>query len=97
MQAFNGMLSAEFHLSLEETLKLISSFKFFTLAESLGGVESLVSHPTTMTHAIVPAEERKRLGLNDGLIRFSIGIEDAEDLIQDLDQALESVDKPRSM
>lgn len=91
MRAFNGMLSAEFHLSLEETLKLISSFKFFTLAESLGGVESLVSHPTTMTHAIVPRDERKRLGLSDGLIRFSIGIEDVEDLIQDLEQALAKI------
>lgn len=88
MNAFNGMLSAEFHLSIENTLKLISSFQLFTLAESLGGVESLVSHPTTMTHAAVPAEERKRLGLNDGLVRFSIGIEDADDLIQDLEQAL---------
>ncbi len=91
MHAFNGMLSAEFRLSLKETLKLISSFQFFTLAESLGGVESLVSHPTTMTHAIVPAEERQRLGLNDGLVRFSIGIEDADDLIQDLDQALTKI------
>jgi cystathionine beta-lyase/cystathionine gamma-synthase len=88
MRAFSGMLSAEFHLSLEDTLKLISSFKLFTLAESLGGVESLVSHPVTMTHAIVPPEERKRLGLNDGLIRFSIGIEDPEDLIDDLKQSL---------
>ena len=88
MNAFNGMLSAEFDCSLEETLKLVSSFQFFTLAESLGGVESLVSHPTTMTHAIIPAEERKQLGLNEGLVRFSIGIEDVEDLIQDLDQAL---------
>lgn len=90
MRAFNGMLSAEFYLSLEETLKLISSFKFFTLAESLGGVESLVSHPATMTHAIVPKDERKRLGLNDGLVRFSIGIEDVEDLIQDLEEALKN-------
>jgi cystathionine beta-lyase/cystathionine gamma-synthase len=88
MQAFNGMLSAEFHLSLEQILKLISSFQLFTLAESLGGVESLVSHPTTMTHAIIPAEERKLLGLNDNLVRFSVGIEDAEDLINDLDQTL---------
>lgn len=88
MRAFNGMLSAEFDLSLEETLQLISSFKLFTLAESLGGVESLVSHPSTMTHAIVPAEERKRLGISDRLVRFSIGIEDHEDLIQDLEQAL---------
>lgn len=91
MQAFNGMLSVEFHLPLEETLKLISSFQFFTLAESLGGVESLVSHPTTMTHASLPDEERERLGLNDGLIRLSIGIEDVEDLIHDLDRALEGV------
>jgi cystathionine beta-lyase/cystathionine gamma-synthase len=93
MQAFNGMLSVEFNLSLEETLKLISSFQFFTLAESLGGVESLVSHPITMTHAIVPAEERKRLGISDGLVRFSIGIEDSDDLIQDLDQALSMYEK----
>jgi cystathionine beta-lyase/cystathionine gamma-synthase len=91
MRAFNGMLSAEFHLSLEETLKLISSFQYFTLAESLGGVESLVSHPVTMTHAIIPVEERRRLGLEDGLIRFSIGIEDSEDLIQDIEQTLEKM------
>lgn len=89
MHAFNGMVSAEFKLSLEDTLKFISSFKLFTLAESLGGVESLVNHPTTMTHAIIPPEERKLLGLNDGLVRFSIGIEDSEDLIQDLSQNLE--------
>lgn len=89
MQAFNGMLSAEFNLSLEETLALVSSLKLFTLAESLGGVESLVCHPTTMTHSIIPPEERKQLGLNDGLVRFSIGIEDAEDLIEDLKQTLD--------
>ncbi len=88
MLAFNGMLSAEFHLSLEETLQLLSSFQLFTLAESLGGVESLVSHPATMTHAIIPPEERKLLHLNDGLVRFSVGIEDIEDLIEDIDQAL---------
>lgn len=91
MRGFSGMLSAEFHMSLEDTLKLIASFQLFTLAESLGGVESLVSHPTTMTHAIVPAEERKRLGLNDGLVRFSIGIEDSDDLIDDLKQALAKI------
>lgn len=90
MRAFSGMISAEFKLSLEDTLKLVSSLKIFTLAESLGGVESLVCHPSTMTHAIVPAEERKRLQLNDGLIRFSIGIEDIKDLIEDLQQALET-------
>jgi cystathionine beta-lyase/cystathionine gamma-synthase len=91
MRAFSGMLSAEFHLSLEDTLKLVSSFKLFALAESLGGVESLVCHPTTMTHAIVPPEDRKRLGLNDGLVRFSIGIEDSEDLIDDLQETLAKI------
>lgn len=93
MRAFSGMLSAEFHLSLEDTLKLVSSFKLFTLAESLGGVESLVCHPTTMTHAIVPPEERKLLGLNDGVVRFSIGIEEPEDLIEDLAQGLSLFDQ----
>lgn len=88
MRAFNGMLSAEFNLSLEQTLKMLSSFKYFTLAESLGGIESLVSHPVTMTHAIVPKAEREKLGLNDGIVRFSVGIEDLDDLIQDLDETL---------
>ena len=88
MKAFNGMLSVEFRLRLQETLKLISSFELFALAESLGGVESLVCHPATMTHAIIPAAERKLLGLSDGLVRFSIGIEDAEDLIDDLVRGL---------
>lgn len=91
MRCFSGMLSAEFHLSVEDTLRLVSSFEIFTLAESLGGVESLVCHPATMTHAIVPSEERKRLGLTDGLVRFSIGIEDPEDLIEDLEQVLEKI------
>ena len=95
MRSFGGMLSAEFHLSLEETLKLISSFKLFNLAESLGGVESLVCHPTTMTHSIVPPEERKILGLNDGVVRFSIGIEDSQDLIADLKEGLDNVRSPQ--
>lgn len=88
MQGFSGMLSAEFHLSLEETKKLISSFKLFALAESLGGVESLVSHPGIMTHASIPPKERARMGITDGLVRFSIGIEDASDLIDDLQAAI---------
>jgi len=75
----------------DKILKLISSFQLFTLAESLGGVESLVSHPATMTHAIVPEEERKRLKLTDGLVRFSIGIEDPADLIEDLKATLEVI------
>lgn len=89
MSGFSGMLSAEFHLSLDATKKMISSFKLFSLAESLGGVESLVNHPATMTHASIPSEEREKMGLTDGLVRFSIGIEDSEDLIEDLKNAME--------
>lgn len=88
MRGFGGMVSAEFNLSLEETKKLIASFKLFALAESLGGVESLVSHPATMTHASIPPEDRLRMGISDGLVRFSVGIEDSRDLITDLDRAL---------
>jgi len=91
MRGFSGMVSAEFKLSLEQTKKLISSLKLFSLAESLGGVESLVNHPTLMTHASIPAEERERMGITEGLIRFSIGIEDPEDLIADLESALKNV------
>ncbi|CCB86819.1 MULTISPECIES: trans-sulfuration enzyme family protein [Parachlamydia] len=91
MRNFSGMVSAEFQLELEQTKKLISSFKLFSLAESLGGVESLVNHPALMTHLSIPPEERKKMGITDGLIRFSIGIEDAEDLIEDLDQALQKI------
>lgn len=85
---FGGMVSVEFNMDLEAMKKLISSFKYFTLAESLGGVESLVCHPATMTHASIPAEERKKIGLTDGLVRLSVGIEDKEDLIEDLKIAL---------
>lgn len=88
MKGFGGIISVEFNLSLEETKHLIASFSLFALAESLGGVESLVNHPATMTHASIPPEERARIGLSDGLVRFSIGIEDPEDLINDLKQAL---------
>lgn len=88
MSGFAGVLSVEFNLSLESTKKLISSFKLFALAESLGGVESLVSYPATMTHASIPPEERQRIGLSDGLVRFSVGIEDSEDLIADIEEAL---------
>lgn len=91
MRGFGGMVSAEFHLPKEKMMELISSFKLFALAESLGGVESLVNHPATMTHASIPAAERARIGLSDGLIRFSIGIEDPQDLIEDLTLGLENV------
>lgn len=92
MTGFGGMVSAEFNLSLENTKKLISSFSFFSLAESLGGVESLVSHPATMTHASIPPEERKAMGIHEGLVRFSVGIEQISDLLDDIEVALEKVD-----
>lgn len=91
MSGFGGMVSVEFNLSLENTKRLISSFNLFALAESLGGVESLVCYPATMTHASIPAEERHRMGLTDGLVRFSVGIEDSQDLIDDLAEGLELV------
>lgn len=84
MTGYSGMVSVELNISLEETLKLIQLFKHFTLAESLGGVESLINHPSSMTHASIPRDERIKMGIADGLIRFSVGIEDPEDLVQDI-------------
>jgi len=89
MRGFGGMMS--FTLkddSPEAALKVLSSTKVFALAESLGGVESLINHPATMTHASIPREERIRNGLSDSLIRLSVGIEDVEDLVDDLRQAI---------
>lgn len=86
---FGGMVSFETG-SLENAKKVLEGVKLCTLGESLGGVESLISHPATMTHASVPAETRDRLGITDGLVRVSVGIEDVEDIIEDLDQALSS-------
>jgi cystathionine gamma-lyase/cystathionine beta-lyase/cystathionine gamma-lyase/homocysteine desulfhydrase len=86
---FGGMVSFETG-SLENAKKVLEGVKLCTLGESLGGVESLISHPATMTHASVPAETRDRLGITDGLVRISVGIEDVEDIIEDLDQALSS-------
>ena len=89
MRDFGGMMSFEVKgASLEKTKSLVSSFKVFSLAESLGGVESLVGHPASMTHASIPKEERDKTGVSDSLIRLSVGIEDAEDLVADLKQAL---------
>jgi cystathionine gamma-lyase len=89
MKDFGGMISIVLKdASVEDTFKLSSSFKVFSLAESLGGVESLINHPATMTHASVPKEERERVGVVDNLLRLSIGIEDIEDLLEDLKQAL---------
>ncbi len=84
---FGGMVSFETG-SLENAKKVLENVKIATLAESLGGVESLISHPASMTHASVPFETREALGITDGLVRISVGIEDIEDLITDLDQAL---------
>ncbi|MFN3241419.1 MAG: cystathionine gamma-synthase [Planctomycetota bacterium] len=88
MKRFGGMVSVELKASLEQARKMMSSFEVFSLAESLGGVESLVDHPASMTHASIPAEERRAAGLEDGLIRLSVGIEDGDDLIADLEQAI---------
>ncbi len=85
---FGGMVSFDVG-SGEKAAEVLSKVKYFTLAESLGAVESLISVPAKMTHASIPAERRAELGITDGLIRISVGIEDAEDLIEDLEQALQ--------
>lgn len=84
---FGGMVAFETG-SLDNAKQVLESVKVCTLGESLGGVESLISHPATMTHASVPAEKRASLGITDGLVRISVGIEDIEDILEDLDQAL---------
>ena len=88
MNDFGGMISFTVKGNFDLVKRITSSFKVFTLAESLGGVESLVNHPATMTHASIPKKERERSGLLDSLIRLSVGIEDIDDLIHDLDGAL---------
>jgi cystathionine beta-lyase/cystathionine gamma-synthase len=90
MHGFGGMISAEIKGGLDPARRFLERTKLFALAESLGGVESLVEHPAIMTHASVPPEVRAQLGIGDGLVRLSIGIEDADDLIADLDAALGS-------
>lgn len=87
MTGFGGMISFETG-SMDNARTLLKSVRLCSLAESLGGVETLVSHPASMTHASVPPEERTRLGITDGLVRISVGIEEVEDIIADLDQAL---------
>jgi cystathionine beta-lyase len=89
MRGFGGMIS--FTLkdnSLESAMDIVKKVQLFALAESLGGVESLIGHPATMTHASIPKVEREKTGVVDSLIRLSVGVEDAEDLIEDLEQAL---------
>lgn len=87
---FGGMISFDVG-SLDNAKKVLESVKLCTLAESLGGVETLISHPATMTHASVPVEKRNTLGITDGLVRVSVGVEDVEDIIADLDQALNQI------
>jgi len=89
-RGFGAMISFELD-TLEAARRLLNNVKLCSLAESLGGVETLISHPATMTHASMPAEVRARNGITEGLVRISVGIEDAEDLISDLDAALEKV------
>jgi len=91
MSGFGGMISFETG-SLENAKRVLESVRVCTLGESLGGVETLISHPATMTHASVPETERIRLGITDGLVRVSVGIEDVEDIIADLDQALNKIE-----
>jgi cystathionine beta-lyase/cystathionine gamma-synthase len=90
MRGFGGMLAFELG-SLEAARRLLNGVRLMSLAESLGGVETLISHPATMTHASVPAERRDALGITDGLVRISAGVEDIEDLKEDLGQALDQV------
>lgn len=89
MRGFGGMISAVVRGDLERISRFLTRCRVFTLAESLGGVESLIEHPAIMTHASVPSEVRRELGIDDGLVRLSVGIEDVADLIDDLEQALE--------
>jgi cystathionine beta-lyase/cystathionine gamma-synthase len=87
MSGFGGMISIELG-SLVKAVDVTKRLKLFTLAESLGGVESLVCHPVSMTHGSIPKEQRDRLGVTEGLVRLSCGIEDVDDLLEDLESAL---------
>ena len=88
MKNGGGMISAILKGGIPAAKKALTSVKVFTLAESLGGVESLIEHPAIMTHASIPADVRKKIGIDDGLVRLSVGIEVIDDLIHDLEQAL---------
>jgi len=88
MSGFGGIISFELDGNLKDVKNFLRRLKIFAVAESLGGVESLIEHPTLMTHASIPKEEREKIGINENLIRVSVGIEDVEDLIADLRQAL---------
>src|SRR5438045_6457406 len=89
LKGFAGMIPVELG-ALERAKRFAERTRIFALAESLGGVESLIGHPASMTHASVPADMRRALGLTDSLVRLSVGIEDVDDLIADLEQALDA-------
>ena len=91
MKGFGGMITIFLKSNLAGAKKFLKNVELFALAESLGGVESLIEHPAIMTHASVPADTRKKLGISDTLVRLSVGIEDCDDLIADLDRALSSI------
>ena len=91
MSGFGGMMSVVLDTNLEGVNTFLSNLKIFTLAESLGGVESLIEHPAIMTHASIDKKIRDSLGISDSLLRLSVGIEDVEDIIEDLKQALETI------
>ena len=88
MRGFGGIVTARIKGGLEPSRRFLERCQLFTLAESLGGVESLIEHPAIMTHASVPPEVRAELGIDDGLVRLSVGVEDCDDLIADLKDAL---------
>lgn len=88
MSGFGGMVSFQFKGTYDDVARVVRRFRIFALAESLGGVESLVSHPASMTHGSIPRELREARGLTDTLLRLSVGIEDIDDLLGDLEQAL---------
>jgi len=91
MSGFGGMMTIYLKGGLNESRRFLETVKLFSLAESLGGVESLIEHPAIMTHASIPPEQRKALGIDDAMIRLSVGVENVEDLLRDLSSALEKV------
>jgi len=91
MRGFGGMVTIGLKTDLAGTRRFLENTQLFSLAESLGGVESLINHPALMTHASVPEEQRQKLGITDSLVRLSVGVEDVRDLIDDLKIALEAI------
>ena len=91
MRGFGGIVTIVLKGDLSGTRRFLENTRLFALAESLGGVESLINHPALMTHASVPKEKREKLGVTDSLVRLSVGVEDVRDLIDDLKGALEAI------